>query len=677
MYAVKKLDREKFFLECRDKSLETNHRINFKKLSHIAIQIKDNRYKTQGFSSMFYNVNGVNEFSKVIIYENISDFDNCDTFIFRNKEDTQIIYKQDDKLAFGRIYDSNEFYFLWHCKKSLFITKQDDSYSFSRYIGGVLIKENLSSSIKAEVSSHIKNIKDFPNIVSYDGGFLSVCIPDTPITKEHPSTCGQWALFRVGRSNPKDVSYQEDTSSRINQLTPFVLEEAPIQLKDNYGFICHGAGSYFLVKYDSYKRPLETNDLSRNAEEACRIIRDNNITTSMKLHKFKNLCFQGCLKATSKEYNTLELREDGMYDVSTNEGFGLCDEDMNEIIPAKYGSIIYDLTPLMIVEKNERYGVVNNVGKDIVPCAYDSIKISKDNITIWNVETDFDPILEEQTSHKYLGFLNDSTSSDNIIEDGYFIVCINKNITGSLFFKNKRWIPNYYSGQRVLGSYCDVYLPNGKLIACYERVPAGGIHYFKDYNALMRYEECFYDVDYGEFYNHVQLDFFKLDKRLSMLEQAFLLNDRYFLASDGKGHIGIGSNGSEESQSEKPNDCSWALPAIYSKLSLPLNDIIYAFRYNDNKQIVDIIDIITRIKLILSIEIKSDFYTELNTFTAEHISLEIKNRFIKKDDGNKLVFFPFERYYDDGGGSEWVYGDDGSYKDAFEDDPESSWGILD
>lgn len=381
-----------------------------------------------------------------------------------------------------------------------------------------------------------------------------------------------------------------------------------------------------------------------------------------------------------KGYNSIELREDGMYDVSSDEGRGLCDEEMHEIIPAKYDDYINYITPLIIVSKNRRYGVVNYLGKDIVPCAYDSIKISKEEITIWDVESDYDPELEEVQSRRFLGFLNDSFHSDNTKIDDFFIVCINSkdNLSKFILFKNRRWIPNYYTGRRALGSICDVYLPNGRLIACFERLPAGGILYYKEFDAIMTYEVCQYDTNYGEFYERVQLDFFNLHKRSSVFEQAFLINSRYFLAKNGFGEVGIATSDSEEEQSEMTTACCWALPSIYYKMSLPKNDLIYAYRVQDDKQIVDIIDIKTKAKVVISLEIETDIYAELNNIETEHITDDIRSRIIKNDEENKLKYFPFERYYDNSWSSNKPYRrDDGSYRDAFEDDPEATWGRLD
>ena len=642
IFPVNIVDRDSFIADCLSNKLTEINSLNSNcsQPRYIAIQkkIKVSTHYRYGLPIDNFPFEEFKEDEKAYIFETINSFEDSETdlFVTISDEDIQLVNISEYDVKNEKDYNGYNFFLLYHYKDNMFIVRNNNgSFVTSEYNDGRFGAKTLFG----EFNDGFKEYGS-PQIVLHRGEFVSVIYPNHYSIMGFPNTeqfknkendflkkSGKWALFKYIH---KEVDNSMREKSYFEQLTSFVFEEPMTQTQDENAFICHGDSNDFFMRFEQ-----------------------NVVGTveSLKVdEKYQTkVCSQGQLKIVAC-YDSIEQQEDGSFEISTKEGSGLCDEKMNEIIPARYDRIISDLKPLMIVEKNERYGVVNDVGKDIVPCVYDTIKISKDNITIWNVETDYDPLLEQRTSRRYLGCYNDSTSSESIMKEGYFIVCINnmENPERSIL-KNLRFIPNYYSGQRVLGSNCDVYLPNGRLIVYYERIPAGGIQYFKDYDAIMRYEKCLYDIDYGMFYNYVQLDFFNLNKRSSMLEQALLLNNHFFLANDCKGHIGIGTNNSEDSQSEKRNDCSWALPAIYSRLSLPMNDIIYAFRYNDDKQIVDIIDIKTKAKVVLSVENKSDIYTELNNIDAGYLNEELKDRLIKKDDSSKLVFFPFVEYYDDGG----------------------------
>lgn len=680
---VRKIDIETFISAnmANDSASDETFRASCVQLTHIAVQSVRIKYKNRPsfMSALGYMDNDgydddYEENSKAVVYEIIWNEENIpESYVLISDNATQLVNIRESKIEreSGSVgVFAAEFYRLSHYKENLFVRcNNDNTYGFVSYIGGRFISE----------------VEDSSKIIFHKNGFVSICLGNTrnekyvdhAILSELAKRSGKWALFKFGHKQRRN--WEETEIACLHQQTPFAFTEALKQIRDGKEFICRAMGKEWLVKYDNSQSSSNASRYISNedSDKASSLIEEYNHSgySPTLLSDYINMCFTGELKVSSEIYNAIEVREGGLFNIYTDDGYGVCDENMKVLIPAKYDSEIGDLMPLMIVEKNNRFGVVNNEGKDIVPCAYDYIKISKIDITIWDVETDYDPELEQCISNRHLGFLNDSESSKNLIKDGYFIVCINiydKKECG--IFKKMRFLPNYYLGQQVMGSICDVYLPNGRMVASYDSLPNGGIEYFKDFDAIMRYEKCLYDENYGMFYENVQLDFFKKNKCSSMLLQALPINSHYYLAFNSLGHVGIGTNDSEEGQSEETYDCSWALPDIYNKLSLPINGLIYAFRDQDNKQIVDIIEIRTKAEIIISLEIKTDIY-ELKNIVTEHISAELKDRLVKKDDGNKIVFFPFEEYYDDKGwGSNGSYRDDGSYRDAFEDDPEAMWG---
>jgi hypothetical protein len=384
------------------------------------------------------------------------------------------------------------------------------------------------------------------------------------------------------------------------------------------------------------------------------------------LEGFVDICFKGALKIASSFFDSIECREDGMFDVSTDEGYGLCDENMNVLVPAKYDGPIDSFDKLIIVSKKGKYGVINNNAEEIVPCVYTSIKIGTDRIEVWNYSSEYDDFSGDWKSQRYIGNQCDIPIHYEENKEEVLIVGINTDIKeGQGIFNYLRLIPNYNSNNKVLGALCDVYLPTGEMITHFSRIPGGGIEYSKEYGIVTSYERVAYSQDSDEFLEGVKLYFIKEQKTTSKYAQIVMLNKGMFLAFNYC-NVGIVSN-----ESDGKTNFPWIVPAIYFKISIPINNIIYAWKWEDDKKIIDIYDSTQNYKLISSIE----YIDSSLSLDNENIKEEQRARLINLDKINDIKYFPYEEHYEsDASNSSLGESYDNDLRDAFEDDPDAMWG---
>ena len=147
-----------------------------------------------------------------------------------------------------------------------------------------------------------------------------------------------------------------------------------------------------------------------------------------------------------------------------------------------------------------------------------------------------------------------------------------------------------------------------------------------------------------------------------------MLNKRAFLAFDYC-HVGIASN-----ESDDKTNFPWVVPAIYFKISFPINNVIYAWKWKDNKTIIDIYDLTLNYEFVSSMEYIDGSLPLVNIETKEDQS----SRLINFDEIDDIKYFPYEEYhesdaYDSSSGDSY----ENDLRDAFEDDPEAMWGRLD
>lgn len=405
------------------------------------------------------------------------------------------------------------------------------------------------------------------------------------------------------------------------------------QLLDDNEFICHGDGIDFFMRFEQ-----------RGTEASESIKVDERYETKP--------CFQGQLNIIAC-YNSIELRDDGLYDVSTDDGYGLCDKDMQVIVPAKYDYPIEGWGyQLMIVVKKGKYGVINQKAEEIIPCVYTSIKIGTDKIEVWNYSSEYNDYTGDWESKKYIG--NQCNLPTNIdVNDGeVFIVGINTDVKegsgifGSLL--NMRQIPNHFFNRNLIGSLCDIYLPNGKMLTHFTKIPTGGIEYSKEFGTIMIYDRSAYSKDYGEFYEGVKLFFIETHKTSHQYAQIKMLNKKIFLAFDYS-HVGILSNDGEDE-----SVCRKLVPFDYYKISIPINNIIYAWKWCDDKNVIDVFDVSEGCKLIISIEHPLE-YSVLKKVFNEKLTEEQRSRLVELDNKKNIIeYFPYEEFYEgDSSGSPW------------------------
>jgi len=687
IYPVKLVDREAFISMCLNKTKDTADvfHADCNRPTHVAIQKANIRHYGRarlllpGEDEIYDDNNNLKEENKATLYEIDYEYEQITTtlFVLTSKNSSCLVDLSNDKI---QTEDSKEFSLLWHYKDNSFIFRNNDSsFGFSSYWEGRFHKETLISPNQGTGS-----ITYSPKLIFHRNGFVSVCLPDvnkhignTTYKNEKLSISGKWALFRLAHRKGGLKNYwKEKVDSYFKQLTPFAFTEPLSQMRDGFVFKCSEFGKEWLIKYDSdeewSKSAIHITD--DDTEKAVALV-DEYMHSGYKssvLDDYIGLCFKGNFSVSSPIFDSIEAREDDMYDFTTDNGYGLCDENMQIIVPAKYDYPIEQIAQFMIVSKNGKYGVINDDAEEIVPCVYTSIKIGTGRISVWNYSSEYDDFSGDWKSQTYIGNQCDIPNNHEEKMGDLFIVGINAEIKESNgIFSNLlklRQIPNYYLNRKVTGSLCDIYLPTGEMITHFSRIPQGGIEYSKEYDTVTSYERIAYSQDEGEYLEGIQLYFIKEQKTTPKYAQIKMLNKRAFLAFDYC-HVGIASNGSDDK-----TNFPWVVPAIYVKISFPVNNIIYAWKWKDNKTIIDIYDLTLNYKLVSSMEYIDGSLPLVNEETKEDQSA----RFINLDEIDNIKYFPYEEYhesdaYDSSSGD--LYEND--LRDAFEDDPEAMWGRLD
>ncbi len=632
--------------------------------THIAVQSVQIKYKNEpSFISPLDCLNNYDfeECCKADVYEIINNMESMpDTFVLISKESTLLVDIRDCKIE--RQSGSTEYYQLYHYKENLFVCRNsDETYGFVSYRGGRFFNE----------------VPDSSSIIFHKKGFVSIRLGNRRnqkyvnhvILSELSKQSGKWALFKFGHKKALE-NWEETEIACLQQLSPFAFTEALEQIGDSNEFVCREMGKEWLVKYDN---PQDSSIVPRyvsdeDSEKASSLIDEyyhsgNNPTL---FDDYFNLCFTGALKVSSEVYNEIKVREDGLFNIWTDDGCGLCDENMKVLIPARYDDPIEQIEQLMIVSQNGKYGVINDKAEEIIPCVYTSVKIGTDRIEVWNYSSEYDDYRGDWKSQTYIGNQCDIPINYDDRKDNFFIVGINTDVKKGIFGK-LRLIPNHYSNNKIFGSLCDIYLPTGEMITHFSKIPQGGIEYSKEDGLLTSYERVAYSEEFGEFLECIRLHSIETHKTSPQYTQIYLLNKNHFLAfENGVGVVTINP--------ENEDIFQWSVPHIYIKISLPINNIIYAWRWQNNKKIIDIYDLSENYKLISSIE----YIDSSLSLDKEHIKEGQRERLINLDEIDNIKYFPFnEDYYDSNscfGCSDDSYD---NYRDAFEDDPEAMWGRLD
>lgn len=577
-----------------------------------------------------------------------------------------------------------QLFFLWHYKDEMFI-KCDMGrklWGFCNYYDHRFFQKGLTVWTN---NGKIHTEENYSKIEIFNDGFVSICAPDVfDCDNNRMSFSNKWALFKfsksempIFRSRQKNEE-EKEIVSYFKQLTPFVFNE-PIKTIHNNILHCTAMGKEFLVQYnENFNDKLLTltkkeTDLANALNTSC-----GQLMSSSDLIDFQEICFKGPLSVISPSFNRIQLREDGMFDVYSDDGLGLMNENLQVIIPMKYDYSIDCLSQLNIVSRQNKYGVVNSQGEEIVPCIYESIQIGRKTLPKWTIEQEFDyDEIEYYETGCYLYNSSDPISSaTNLFEEGFIIAGINPNkkreTRDNLATYNKS---NYKDGVKAK---CDIFFPDGRFLETCELSPRSGIEYLQNYHVLLTYNtksNAKYNktrYDYG-----VQLFFCETNQKTEIFSSVMMINGRLFFAE-------MGTNSGIISKDE--SNFSWIVPCEYDYLTFPIHELVYAIKrieYTHDFHL-DIFDVSNEFKLLSTSRFHSDHPYEFDYLLKDmvdsfdslsSISNGLKERLIKDEDFGKVESFPgYEMDITDD------YQNDSSddyLKDAFEDDPEAMWGRMD
>lgn len=643
---VIKIDRDVFISDCltNQSAVSITLDSNNSTPTHIAIQKrKVKTHNKYGSTNHVYA-----EEDKACIYEVTNNLESAKTDVFVTifDEEIQLINIDDTEIICDSGFRGYDFFPLWHYKDNMFIVRnKNGSFVTSTYKDGRFSEKSLWGEY-----NHGFEEEGSPQIVIHRNEFVSVCYPRRyritgfPNTKQFQDEekafqekCGKWALFKYFHRDAEnnndwwDCYNYTGEKTCFEQLISFVFDEPMTQLHDDNEFICHGDGVDLLMRF------------GQKGDEKCELLKiDERYETRP--------CCQGQLNIIAC-YDTIEQREDGLFNISSKDGYGLCDKDMQVIVPAKYDYPIDEWgEQLMIVAKNGKYGVINQKAVEIVPCVYTSVKIGSDRIDIWNYSSIYNDYTGDWKNETFIGNQCNYQFDKDIFEEGVFIVGVNDDTkpTTSIFggILNIRQIPNYYLKRNVMGSLCDVYLPNGKMLTHFSKIPAGGIEYSKEFGTIMTYERTAYSKDYVEFLEDVKMFFIETQKSTPRYAQIRMLNDNTFLAFDYS-NVGVVLN-----EGEGDDNFRWVVPLEYFMISIPINNMIYAWKWCDDKKVIDVFDLSENYTLIISTEYSLES-SGLNYVLNEGLTEEQRSRLIGLDNINDIEYFPYEKFYGGGASSDY------------------------
>ena len=494
--SVNKIARESYVSSCMSNQSAVSITLdsNSNTPTHIAIQTNaiDANNRIEGLRLTYYYE--FEEEDKACIYEVVDSLEDAQTglFVTISDEEVQLIDIDNIEIKQSSGFRGYEFLPLWHYKDNMFIIRNNNgTYVTSTYKDGRFTEKSLFGEFNDSFDE-----EGSPKIVVHRNEFVSVCYPRNygitgfPNTKQFQDKekafhekSGKWALFKyyhtkIEEDDKRWHKFLSNERTCFEQLTSFVFVEPMTQLLDDNEFICHGDGIDFFMRFE--QRGTE-------ASESVKV--DERYETKP--------CFQGQLNIIAC-YNSIELRDDGLYDVSTDDGYGLCDKDMQVIVPAKYDYPIEGWGyQLMIVVKKGKYGVINQKAENIVPCRYDYIQIGKDEFHIWDKEYDWDEILNESVpNYSIRNKIEISKSNGNLVEEGYLIIGITNGVPNAaamtpepktLFEKLARIAAKTPTSEMPM-THCDVYSPSGQLISKCEVSKSGVIEFDKDLGILVIFD---------------------------------------------------------------------------------------------------------------------------------------------------------------------------------------------
>ena len=474
IFPVNRVDRDRFISSCQSNHDAVSVTLSSNKCipTHIAIQPReintDKIYEKYGEGLMpsFYNKN-IDEEDKACFYEVNNCLENVktDLFVTISDDDTQLVNISELEIKQSTGFRGYEFYLLWHYKDNMFIIRNNNfTFVTSTFKDGRFTKKSLWGEYDDSFEEY-----GSPQVVLHRGEFISVRYPETyrfvgsPFLnkekeKKFDKKRGRWALFKYHHTKIEEddkgwYKLFSNENTCFEQLTSFVFEDYATQLQNDNEFICHGDDRDFFMRFEQI------------VTERSKLLKIYERYETMQ-------CSQGKLNIIAC-YDSIEQREDGLFDISTADGYGLYDTNMQVIIPPIYDNVIGDIKPLMIVSKGNRYGLVNSQFKEIVPCQYDYIQIGKGHLNIWDWDCEWDNMLVDTVdkcsiNHK----VEIIPSDDDLTKEGYIIIGVtleksklSEQIANPTTLIDKlKNLKTRTQSPEVLATHCDIYLPNGKFV---------------------------------------------------------------------------------------------------------------------------------------------------------------------------------------------------------------------
>lgn len=488
IYPVNLIDRDSFISIClsNQAAVSVSLSSNNNRPTHIAIQ-KRSIDTPEGLRLSSYEE--YDETEKADIYEIAEKLESAftDLFVTISDKEIQLINIEEIDIKHDTEFNDYEFFPLWHYKDNMFIVQnKNGSYVTSIYKNGRFTKKSLWGDYNDSFEEY-----GSPKVVLHRGEFVSVCYPEkycfigSPFAnkekvKEFEEKKGKWALFkyhhtRKGKDDKRWHKHLSNETTCFEQISSFVYEEYATQLENSNEFICHGEGKDFMMRYE------------RNGQEICESQKvEDKYQTRHSAHGQLNII--AC-------YDTIEQREDGCFDISTADGYGLCDTNMQIIVPANYDYPIEWGNQLVIVSKNGKYGVINQKAEEVVPCCYAYIKIGKGEIPIWERESEWNDQLNQSESKSFISTRNGISSSNvDLMKEGYYIVGVIRNLPEaeksfkSSLFDKLRGLAAKTNSNVISTTPCDIYLPNGDFVANCSVSAKGGFEFEKETGTLMVFD---------------------------------------------------------------------------------------------------------------------------------------------------------------------------------------------
>ena len=473
IYPIKLTDRKRFISNCLSNQSPVSLTMdsNSSTPTHIAIQkgeiFSHNKYGIDMGDLDLHSMTAYNEAEKANIFEVANRLENIETNLFVTilDDDIQLIDVDKREIKCNTGFRGYEFFPLWHYKDNMFIIRNNNgTYVTSTYKYGRFTKKSLWG----EYSDSFEEYGS-PKVVLHRGEFISVSYPETyrfvgsPFAnqekeKEFNKKRGKWALFKYHHKkieeNDKEChKHFSNENTCFEQLTSFVFEEYATQLQNDNEFICHGDGMDILMRFVQKGIAIP---------ESIKV--DKKYETKPSTHGHLNII--AC-------YDSIEQREDGLFDISTRGGYGICDANMQVIISPIYDNIIGDIKPLMIVSKGNRYGVVNSQFKEIVPCQYDYIQIGKGHLHIWDWDCEWDNMMVDTVNKCSINHkVEVIPSDDDLTKEGFIIIGVTLEksklpeqiVNPTTLIDKLKNLKTRTQSPKVLATHCDIYLPNGKFV---------------------------------------------------------------------------------------------------------------------------------------------------------------------------------------------------------------------